>query len=77
MSSFSVSNSSVSLTGEIRPFVSSGKAGTAEICEIETTDGLKAEVSIQKFEDGAIHVRLTNFLKTPPPLTLTSFETAP
>lgn len=68
MSSFSVSNSSVTLTGEVRPFASGEKAGYAEICEIETTDGLKAEVSVQKFDDGAIHVRLTNFLKTPPPL---------
>ncbi len=67
MSNFPVSNSSVTLGIENRPFEAGGKSGTAEICQIETSDGLKAEVSIQKFSDGEIHIRLTEFLKTPPP----------
>ena len=62
-----VANSHLTFTGETRLFELSGKTGEAEIVNISTPDGLKAEVSIQKFADGDIHVRLTEFLSTPPP----------
>ena len=67
MTEFTVSNSTVTLGVGNRAFEAGGKTGAAEISQIETTDGLKAEVSIQKFSDGEIHVRLTEFLKPPPP----------
>lgn len=63
-----VANSILTFTGETRPFDSGGKSGVAEIASITTPDGLKGEVSIQKFADGDIHVRLTEFLATPPPI---------
>lgn len=62
-----VANSMLTFTGETRPLDSGGKTGVAEIVSITTPDGLKGEVSIQKFADGEIHVRLTEFLATPPP----------
>lgn len=67
MDIISVNNARVSFPGETRRFELAGKNGSAEIVEIETTDGLRAEISIQKFEDGSIHIRLTEFLTTPPP----------
>lgn len=62
-----VGNVSLTFEGEVRPFDLSGKLGTAEIVQLQTTDGLKAEVSIQSFDDGDIHIRLTEFLSPPPP----------
>lgn len=54
--------------GESRPFEIGGKSGQAEIATVSTPDGLKAEVSIQRFDDGEIHIRLTEFLTSPPPV---------
>lgn len=62
-----VNLSTLTFTGEHRIFESGGKAGTAEIVTISTPDGLQGEVAIQKFDNGDIHVRLTEFLTTPPP----------
>jgi hypothetical protein len=62
-----VGNVSLTFEGEIRDFTSGGKSGKAEIVQLESTDGLKAEVSIQIFDDGEIHIRLTEFLSPPPP----------
>jgi hypothetical protein len=66
MGALSVANVNLSFDGEIRD-LTGGKAGTAEIVQLQSTDGLKAEVSIQQFTDGEIHVRLTEFLSPPPP----------
>jgi hypothetical protein len=68
MGDIGVANSMLTFTGETRPFDTGGKSGLAEIVTISTPDGLKGEVSIQKFADGDIHVRLTEFLATPPPI---------
>jgi hypothetical protein len=68
MASYPVSNSWIDITDEVRPFESGGRPGAAQIVKIQTTDGLKAEVSVQKFNDGDINIRLTEFLTTPPPL---------
>lgn len=67
MESRTVGNVSLSFEGEIRPFTAAGKTGKAEIVQVQSTDGLKAEVSIQSFDDGEIHIRLTEFLAPPPP----------
>ncbi len=68
MSALTFSNLTLSFTGENRNFESGQKQGAAEVVLLETTDGLKAEVSIQRFHDGEIHIRLTEFLTTPPPV---------
>lgn len=67
MSIYSVANASIEFTGEKRPDVPGERTGVSEICNLTTTDGLKAEVSVQYFDDGEINVRLTEFLTTPPP----------
>lgn len=65
---YGVSNCKLTFRGETRDFEAAGGSGFSEIVELETTDGLKAEVSIQNFHDGTVHIRLTEFLATPPPL---------
>ena len=67
MTIYSVSNASVEFLGEKRPEVPGDRTGISEICNLSTTDGLKAEVAIQHFDDGDINIRLTEFLTTPPP----------
>jgi hypothetical protein len=66
MTTIAVTNVNLSFDGEIRD-LTGGKTGTAEIVQLQSSDGLKAEVSIQKFAEGEIHVRLTEFLSPPPP----------
>lgn len=45
----------------------SGREVVCDISEVTTIDGLRAEISLQRFFDGEIRVRLTEFLTTPPP----------
>lgn len=68
MTAISLENLTLSFSDAFRDFESGQKQGVAEIVVLETTDGLKAEVSIQRFQDGEIHIRLTDFLTTPPPV---------
>lgn len=44
-----------------------GKEAVCDISEVTSIDGLHAEVAMQRFVDGEIHVRLMEFLATPPP----------
>lgn len=64
---FTVGNAKLTFTGETRTIDSITSPGRAEVIQLETTDGLKAEVSLQFFDDGAEVVRLTEFLSPPPP----------
>ena len=67
MTTFTVSNASITFSGESREGEVGGKAATSEIANLDTTDGLKAEISVQRFAEGDIHIRLSEFLATPPP----------
>lgn len=62
-----VANAKLTFVGETRTITDSTSPGTAEIVILETTDGLKGEVSVQFFGDGTVVVRLTEFLSPPPP----------
>lgn len=62
-----VANAKLTFTGETRTIADGSSPGSAEIVLLETTDGLKGEVSVQFFDDGTIVVRLTEFLAPPPP----------
>jgi hypothetical protein len=64
---YTVANAKLTFTGETRAINDSTSPGSAEIVSLETTDGLKGEVSVQFFDDGTIVVRLTEFLSPPPP----------
>lgn len=68
MDNIGVASAILTFAGETRVIDLGGKSGEAEIVAISTPDGLKGEVSIQKFSGGEIHVRLTEFLATPPPV---------
>lgn len=67
MTTMTVANLNLTFEGELRSFESGGKAGKAEIVLLQSPDGLKAEIAIQRFDDGEVHVRLINFLSAPPP----------
>jgi len=64
---YQFSSTTIQDTGEVRDQVFQGKSVSARIFELRTTDGLVAEVAIQTFVDGEIHVRLSEFLGSPPP----------
>jgi hypothetical protein len=68
LTTHSVSSASVVFTGESREVETGGRAALSEIANIVTRDGLQAEISIQKFTTGEIHIRLSEFLTTPPPI---------
>lgn len=68
MSSYQVANATVSISADESRREVAGKIASVRTATLETTDGLKGEVSIQHFDDGDIHVRLTEFLTTPPPV---------
>ena len=68
MSNHLVANSTVSFSGELRVAEVAGKQVHCQMASIETPDGLVAEVAIQSFPDGEIHIRLSEFLATPPPI---------
>ncbi len=46
----------------------SGQEVDSSISDLESPDGLHAEVAVQSHPDGTIHVRLSEFLSSPPPL---------
>jgi hypothetical protein len=64
---YTVANAKLTFVGETRTITDNTSPGTAEIVILETTDGLKGEVSVQFFGDGTVVVRLTEFLAPPPP----------
>jgi hypothetical protein len=65
---FDVAASRIELTGEIRGFDNEALIVSSEISIVTTQDGLAAEVSIQRLNDGGFMVRLTEFLSTPAPV---------
>lgn len=67
MNEYQVSNAKITFTDEVRPAEKAGVVGSERIAIIETTDLLKAEVSIQEFDDGTKVIRLTEFLGDEPP----------
>jgi hypothetical protein len=68
MKDYLLANLTVRFTEESRSFLEGSESGNSKIVIIESSDGLKAEVSIQEFDSGNKHIRLTEFLTTPPPL---------
>lgn len=58
----SFSGLTVHYAGEKSKLEISGKTAVVETANLDSADGLKAEISIQDFQNGEIHVRLTEFL---------------
>jgi hypothetical protein len=55
-------------SGIERPSRAENFAKPSSVTCISTMDGLRAEVEVQFLVDGSMHVRLAEFLSTPPPL---------